>query len=411
MQELEREQADQSLPTSQPGTPVATAKQSEQDDDPEEIFLNAVAEIDTQPFVKMKRRRAETALTIGGVLEIMYLIGWACFVLFGSIYVAATVPHTLVIVYAKSYPAQITATLDIPTRTLAPVTVTRSQTAPTTGQDYQSARAANGALLYFNGSFTPQTVYAGTVYTGKDGIQVVTDQTTTINGAIPGNPPQFGQASLPAHAMLTGARGNIVAGDINIIGTSFQVRNAPFQNGRDARTYRAVAQFDLQQETRATTQQVQQTLPQAFILRDGEGVYETSCSTKTSADHAIGAEAATLTVTVSSTCQGIAYHLHDLTHKATVAFMTTQPGANYHLAGRVQATIQRTAPLTVSIHGRWAYTFSADYQESLAENIAGATSSQARKLLVQTGVIADASIPTTLPPDGSLIDFLVLVDS
>lgn len=347
-------------------------------------------------------------LTIGDVLEIMFLIGWACFVLFGSIYLAATVPHTLVIVYAKSYPAQITATLDIPTRTLVPVTVTRSQTAPTTGHGYQDARAAMGLLTFFNGRFSSQSIPIGTVFTGSDGVKVATREAVTAPAA---QPPQFAQAQVTAYALTTGSTTNIAAGDIHLALTGdLLVKNlTAFTGGRDARTYRAVAPQDLQQVTRATTQQVHQTLSQAFTLRDGEGVYETSCSTKTAADHAIGAEAATLTVTVSSTCQGIAYRLHDLTHRATAAFMTTQPGAQYHISGSVQATIQSVAPLTVSIHGRWAYTFSTAYKESLAEKIAGATPLQAEKLLVQTGVIADASIPTTLPPDGSLIDFLVLV--
>jgi hypothetical protein len=123
----------------------------------------------------------------------------------------------------------------------------------------------------------------------------------------------------------------------------------------------------------------------------------------------VGAEAARLTVTVSSTCQGLAYRLDDLSRKATAAFLTTRPGGNYHLVGRVQATIQRAAPVTVSLQGRWMYTFSSDYQEALAERIAGTTPSQARQRLLHTGVIADASIPGKLPPDGSLIDVLVLV--
>ena len=71
MQELECEQTNQSLPTSQSGTPEATVQPIEQDDDPDKIFLNAVAEIDTQPL-KVKRER----FTLGDVLEIMYLLCW-----------------------------------------------------------------------------------------------------------------------------------------------------------------------------------------------------------------------------------------------------------------------------------------------------------------------------------------------
>lgn len=263
-------------------------------------------------------------------------------------------------------------------------------------------------MTVFNGSFSSQSIPIGTVFTGSDGVKVATSEAVTVPAA---QPPQFAQVQVTAYALTTGSNANIAAGDINLALTGdLLVKNlTAFTGGRNARTYRAVAQYDLQQVTTATTQQVQQTLPQAFTLGEGEGLYETSCSTKTAADHAIGAEAATLTVTVSSTCQGIAYSLNELTHKATAAFMITQPGAKYHTSGSVQTTIQRSAPLTVTIHGRWAYTFSTDYKESLAEKIAGATPSQARKLLLRTSVIADASIPGKLPPDGSLIDFLVLV--
>lgn len=127
MQELEREQVEQALPTSQPVTLAALGEPIEQDDDPDEIFLNAVAEIDTQPLVPVKRNRAATTLTIGDVLEMLYLVGWACFVLVGSIYLAATVPHTRVIIYARTYPATLTAPIDLPTRTREPSRPSRSR--------------------------------------------------------------------------------------------------------------------------------------------------------------------------------------------------------------------------------------------------------------------------------------------
>jgi hypothetical protein len=212
---------------------------------------------------------------------------------------------------------------------------------------------------------------------------------------------------------MAGSSTNIAAGDIkSALSGDLLVKNlTAFTGGRDAGTYRAVAPQDLQRVSSTTLQQVQQALPQAFPLRTGEGVYPTACMTHTTADHAIEAEASTLTVTVSSTCQGIAYRLDNLSRTATDAFMTTRPGAHYHLVGLAQATIQRAAPLVVSIQGRWTYTFSSDYREWLAEHIAGATPSQARQSLLHTGVIADASIPGKLPPDGSLIDVLVLVES
>jgi hypothetical protein len=411
MHTVENEEQQHSLaipdPQSQPLLSVPVT-QEDDEDDPEQIFLRAVAEIDTQPLMPSKRKRAATTLTIGDVLEMLYLLGWACFVLFGSIYLAATVPHTRVIVYAKTYPVALTATLDLPTRPLAPVTVTRSQTAPTTGHGSQSARAATGLLTVYNGSFAPQYLPSGTVLTGTDGVKVATSAAVTVPAA---QPPQFGQAQVSASAVTTGSSTNIAAGDINLaLSGDLLVKNlTAFSGGRDARTYRAVAPQDLQHVTAAATQQVQQALPQAFAVRAGEGVYPTACSTRTTADHAVGAEAATLTVTMSSTCQGLAYRLDDLSRKATAAFLTTRPGAHYHLVGPVQATIQRATPVTVSLQGHWTYTFSTAYQESLAEQIAGATPSQARQVLLHTGVIADAAVPGKLPPDGSLIDLLVLV--
>ncbi len=55
MQELEKEQEIEGTPApadpnSQPLIPIVQV--DETDDDPDEIFLNAVAEIDTQPLVK-----------------------------------------------------------------------------------------------------------------------------------------------------------------------------------------------------------------------------------------------------------------------------------------------------------------------------------------------------------------------
>src|ERR1051326_8777763 len=101
MQTQEHEPPSNTMPDP-PGQPVPSVALPPQDDedDPEQIFLRAVAEIDTQPLVPVKRKRAATTLTLGDVLDTLLLIGWACFVLVGSIYLAATVPHTRVIVYA-----------------------------------------------------------------------------------------------------------------------------------------------------------------------------------------------------------------------------------------------------------------------------------------------------------------------
>jgi len=139
-----------------------------------------------------------------------------------------------------------TESADIHGRVLAPLTLSQEQTVTASGHGHQNAAQATGSLIYFNGSFSSQTIDAGTVYTGADGVQVVTDQTVTIAAATPGNPPQFGEASVTAHARLAGASGNIQSGDISITGNTLQVRNTQFANGVNARDFTIVSKADIQ---------------------------------------------------------------------------------------------------------------------------------------------------------------------
>src|SRR5713226_9136409 len=177
MQEIEKEQETQvpsvpADPNSQPLLPVPL-QVDETDDDPDEIFLNAVAEIDTQPLVK---KRKAIVINFIDLVQLFFCSSLILCGMAGMIWQAITYPHTLVILYTVEKPASITTNLDIPTRTLAPVTLTRSLTIPTTGTGHQDARAATGTLTFYNGLLTSQTVPIGTVFTGADGIQVSTDQ-------------------------------------------------------------------------------------------------------------------------------------------------------------------------------------------------------------------------------------------
>jgi Baseplate J-like protein len=379
------------------GTPLLSVAEADA------ILSKAAAEIERQ-LLATRKRTASTTLADG--LEILWLVAVLCGGLVGMTWLCLTYPHTLVILYAKTTPATITVTLGLATRPLAPVTVTRSQTAPTTGTGHQDATQARGNLTFYNGSFTPTTIEAGTIFPASDGIQVVTTETITIP---PGNPPTYGEATVPAHAMQAGGKGNLNAGVLHTtVSSDVLVKNSQFTGGSDARNFQAVAPVDLDRLRRTTTQLVNQTIQHAFIFRPGETVQETSCTMQTTANHTSGEEASQVTVNVSATCQGVAYRQDVFQHQATVAFTQTRPAAHYHTIGSVQTTIQSTSPFVVTIRGQWVYTFSADYEQSLAEKIVGATPTQARTVLLQTGVIADASIPGKLPPDG-YIDFLVLV--
>src|SRR5712692_1249165 len=377
--------------------------QDDESDDPDQMFIRAVAEIDTQPL-KIKSE----PFTIGEVFEICLLVSVLCLSFMGIIWQCITYPHTLVVLYTKAKPASLTTTLDLPTRTVAPVTLTRFATIATTGTGHQDATAATGTLILYNGSSTPQYVPLGSVFTGNDGVKVTTDQSITIPAA---NLPAIGSLPVFAHALLPGSQGNIAAFDVNsALSPVLKVRNeAPFTNGRDARTFRAVAPQDLTAITKTANDTLTQAFTTAFSLRPGEAALPTHCHITATANHQPGDEATSVTVTTVKTCSAVAYNQEELTRAATAAFMRIKPAATYHLVGSVQTTLQSVSPLTVTIGGKWAYTFTPAYERLLARQIAGDTPAQARRVLLQTGVISYVSIPRTLPPEAMYINFFVLV--
>jgi hypothetical protein len=78
--------------------------------------------------------------------------------------------------------------------------------------------------------------------------------------------------------------------------------------------------------------------------------------------------------------------------------------------GDVQVRVIGVSPLTVSCRGLWAYELSQDYEQFLAEKIAGDSPEQARKYLLQTGFLTHATVPEKLPLDPAHIHFQVYID-
>lgn len=385
----------QTDPHSEPVTLLADTL----DDDPEEIFLRAVAEIDTQPLPPQQE--------ICWPLVFLTLVFFFSF-MGGAVLALLTYPTVTIEVVPLTKQASLTTPLAFPTRTLAPVTLTKSETAPTTGTGHQDARQATGTLTFYNGLFTIQSIPAGTVFTGQDRVKIATDQRVTI----PANsPPVDGQATIAAHALSSGPGGNITAGDITTtIVDGVLVKNNPFSGGRDARSFQAVAQQDIDRLTSALQSTLRQQLPQAFGLRPGEAVQPTNCRFTISQNHQTGAEAQTVTVLAISTCTGIAYNIEQMSQQAIALFThQTAPGANYQLVGEVQVQLVSVAPLTVSCRGLWAFSLSQDYEQFLAQKIAGDSPQQARKYLLQTGFLTRATVPDKLPQDPAHIHFQVFI--
>jgi hypothetical protein len=306
-------------------------------------------------------------------------------------------------------------------RVLAPLTLTQSQTVQATGKGHQDAQLATGTILYFNGSFAPQSIDAGTVYAGRDGVQVVTNETVTIPAATPGNPPQFGQATVAAHAKNVGASGNIPAGDISITGSTLQVSNSQFHNGQDARDFSFVTKEDIQQAMSALTPNMLQSEQAALHAQvtPQEQLVTPTCTRTVTSNHQPQDEATEVNVSVSETCSAVVYNKDALQTQAT-AILTHQArkqlGAGYRLVGTVQVTVTQAAPsphptLVFLMHGTWVSAVSV---QTVTRLVAGKPRLRAIRLLkrlpgVQSVAIAGIADNSTLPDDLSHIHVLILV--
>ena len=395
------------------GTPLHTGQlvpvvpEEEDEESPEAILLRAVTEIPTQPLGAPSKtphqRAAERRVLLLILLCVLAFVG-------GALFGALTYPTVTVEVVARTTHAATTAQLSLATRTLAPVTVSGTASALTTGHGHQDATRASGTVTVYNGLFTPQTLAAGTVFTGQDGTTVALAQSVTVPTAVP---PQEGEATVTASALVPGTSGNIAADDLDVtIANGVLVKNlAAFSGGRNARDYPAVALHDLERLSASLHQQLLEAIPQAFRLHAGEAVSPTACRFQQSATHQAAAEAQHVTMHAAETCRGLAYDRQALQQQATVAlFRQTRPGPSFQLAGAALVTIDRLSPFTVSVRGLWRSSLSSDEEQRLAQHIAGDSPQQARTYLLHTGLIVRASVSGPLPKDPAHIHFVELVE-
>jgi len=280
--------------------------------------------------------------------------------MFTPIVTITITPQVQTITTTKTFPL---GTNGVRGRVLPILTVSQSQTVNATGKGHQNARRATGTVTFYNGLFTAQDVPGGTVFTGSDGVQVVTSTSVTIPAA---NPPQFAEGSVLAYAVKAGRTGNIAAGDIDTtISNSVLVKNSQFDGGRDARDFISVTKGDIQGSVSSLTPTLLSSERAALStqLTEGEELVNPHCSPTVTSSHRPGDEAAAVQVTVSASCTALAYNQQALQKAATQQLTTIEKG--YHLAGAIHVTILNAqiadpqrggATLTVSIRGVWVYT-------------------------------------------------------
>src|SRR6266446_5579307 len=399
----------------------------EEEEDEHDIIDSTLTEPDTnvpyaptiQPLTNTQARDEKTSRHVG--LCMMSLLLFLCLASIAfQLHLILNPPIATIILIPKSQTISLTATVQLG-RVIPPTTLSQEKTVPTTGHGHQDAKAATGTVTVNNGSNTPQTVTAGTVFTGNDGIQVATDTDATIPAA---NPPLEGQATVPAHTLTANAKGNIQAYDINLaVSSDLTVKNlSNFSGGQDARDFQTVTKQDIANAAAPLKTTLAQSMQGALTgqTKSGEALVTPTCTPTITTDHQIGQEATQVKVTVSETCSGVAYNTQELTTKAT-QLLTTQAlkklGTGYSLLGDVQVTTT-TATVTASrptiaftCNGVWVYALSNQAQEHIKDLIKGKTTQDALHLLASQPGIERVStswdVNTKLPKDTRSIHLVI----
>lgn len=147
-------------------------------------------------------------------------------------------------VFFPSQQPEIRTTLRLPAVFLPLKTLTASVAIIPTGMKVYPATTARGILTLTNGSVITQELPPGMIFTGS-GVEVITDEVVLVPA---GNAEGFGVATVSAHSLLIGKKGNIAALSINqVYGTSLFIRNlSPFTGGNDSHSVQVVTAKDRQ---------------------------------------------------------------------------------------------------------------------------------------------------------------------
>lgn len=305
------------------------------------------------------------------------------------------------------------------------LSLTESLTVSTTGVGHQQAEPGHGTVTFYNAAPSVQVIPAGTLLTGKDGTQVVTQSDAVIPA---GQLSTNGQVSVPAHAVNVGPAGNIAAQDLYgaCCREGVYVQNtAAYRGGQNARTFPMVTAQDVAKVEGVLHPQLNTSMKAAFLtdLAPGESlVTPFACREDVEGSAGIGEEATSLTLTLTDTCTALAYHTQELATLVTQQLMIQADhrfGQGYTLMGTIIPTILNAIPapgkpntqlLTVKGTGTWAYQFNEQQIEQMARAVAGKSAAQATSILLHTPGVSQVELGTsgTLPADPAHIHVLVV---
>jgi hypothetical protein len=340
-------------------------------------------------------------------------------------------PQAQIVLIPQVWPVTVVHSIQIGTsasgslRLLAPVTLTRSLSVATSGTAHIPARQATGTITFYNGAFESQTVIAGTTLRGRDGVVVVTDAVAIIPAARPTTPPTYGATTVPAHALVPGAAGNIAAYDLDqaCCATSVLAENlAPFTGGQDVQTYRVVAQADIDAALRQLAPEVQEAVKAQLraALHAGEQLAPLPCQQGWTSSTKAGQAASQVRVTFTTRCQGVVYQAAAIQSKASTWLLQQglrQTGMAMRVVGELRVHLSSVAltqnePILTFVASA---TLMPDWKpgdlQHLAASVAGKTPASATSWLSAQPGVREARVivsgGTTLPDDPARIHILI----
>jgi len=380
----------------------------------------------TEPHVTRQRRRRPLILLVC----LISLVGILAGITYAVILPLFT-PSATVTIVAASQHITTTSTLQVvtngtadpmknqvPGRSLPAITMSEQKTVPTTGTTRQAAHAAHGSITFYNAAPYVQTVNAGTMLAGADGIQVITDQDAIIPAAIM---PTEGQTTILGHAVTPGPQGNIRAGDLYgaCCRLNVFVANGTFHGGQDAKTYQSVTQQDIKSVVNTIKTSLEQSVQAALQTQVPPSetlLTPLSCTSNVTPDHQPGEEATQVHVIINETCTGMTYNTQavtTLTTQKATQDAEQRLGRGYTTTGvRITQALPTNHGLEITGVSLWAYPFTQEQQTSIKAMIAGMSKDRATATLLRMAGVQSVAITlknsTTLPTDRQQIHLLFL---
>ncbi len=366
---------------------------------PEEVIV----EVEPPPLQPRQDDRLAWIITTVGWLLILGITAY-------GLLLALPATATITLVSAEQN-VTTQATITLPAHIFPAISKSESQTVPTTGHGHIPATAARGVVTFYNALTSPQTIGAGTTLVGASGVQVITDATAYVPA---GNLNTNGQVTVRAHATTIGPQGNIKAGDIfgPCCKPFIQVFSSAFTGGQSARDFQAVAQSDIDSTASSETVQVNHAMQTSLVnlAASDETLLTPSCTTHTLSNHPVGAEAATVMVNVTQTCNPLAYKTSEFIAKASSTLAEVAPGGTIRL-GEITMHISKVVLvgqmllLTVNASGSFGYHYDS---QALAKSVAGKSQQEATRLLLQLPGIERVQVQGTIPGQADRIHVVVI---